>query len=62
MTVFRVARRLAGFLLLAGSLYPFLQALHWLDRREYVASTIATLVGVFLGRAGVDLLEPDSAE
>jgi hypothetical protein len=62
MGLLRTATRLAGFVLLGGALYPFLQALRWLDRREYVAAVVATVVGWLVCQSGVELLRPESAE
>jgi formate-dependent nitrite reductase membrane component NrfD len=54
--------RIAGFLLVLAALYPFWEALRALDRREYVAAALATLVGWLVTQAGVEFLRPESAE
>ena len=54
--------RVAGFVLVVLSLYPFFRALQLLDRREYVAAALATVVGALTTRAGVEFLRPESAE
>jgi formate-dependent nitrite reductase membrane component NrfD len=54
--------RIAGFLLVLVSLYPYWEALRALDRREYVAAALAALIGWLVTQAGVEFLRPESAE
>jgi hypothetical protein len=58
----RVLIRVAGFALTLAATYPFWQALRALDRREYVAALMSTVVGWLITEAGVEFLRPESAE
>ena len=58
----RVFIRIAGFALTLSAAYPFWQALRALDRREYVAAVLSSVVGWLVTEAGVEFLRPESAE
>jgi hypothetical protein len=61
-STFRWMLRVTGFVLVAGSLYPYWRALVSLDRREYVAAALSAAVGWLVTKAGVEFVRPESAE
>jgi len=54
--------RATGFALVAISLVVFFRALAAVDRREFVAAILGTIVGWLTLGAGVEFVRPESAE
>jgi uncharacterized membrane protein len=54
--------RALGFVLVAVSLAMFYRALVAVDRREFVACSLAAVVGWLTLGAGVEFIRPESAE
>ncbi len=54
--------RALGFVLVAVALAMFYKALASVDRREFVASILAGIVGWLTLGAGVEFIRPESAE
>lgn len=61
-TWLRTLTRMFGLALMLGAMAPFWEALHALDRREFVSSFLSAAVGWFVLQAGVELVRPESAE
>lgn len=54
--------RATGFVLVAVSLVVFYRALSAVDRREFVAALLGSIVGWLTLGAGVEFIRPESAE
>jgi hypothetical protein len=54
--------RATGFVLVAVSLVVFYRSLAAVDRREFVAALLGSIVGWLTLSAGVEFIRPESAE